>query len=171
MLRVATLAWSDHHGELERLSAQRDGGLVAPDDLVWALVGRDDRPPGAPHEVVVLRAPASPELGALLGDVAREVFAAADDLVALLADDHAVVLPAPGDDPVVPGATAARAAVAAQALRGALGPGAAEVAVVPLAPAAAAAAAALRRLLADREDGPGPGGAVSPPPAAPRPPR
>lgn len=167
VLRVATLAWSDHHGELERRSAQRDGGLVAPDDLVWALVGRDDRPPGSPHEVVVLRAPASPDLGALLADAAREVFAGADDLVALLADDHAVVLPSPGDDADT---TAARAAVAVRSLRGALGPGAeADVAVVPLAPAAAAAAAALRRLLADRD--PGPGGAVSPPPAAPRPPR
>ncbi|WZH51174.1 MAG: hypothetical protein PIR53_14260 [Nocardioides alkalitolerans] len=149
VLRVATLAWSDHHAELERRSAVRDGGLVAPDDLVWALVGRDDRPPGSSHEVVVLRL-GTPDPGSLLGDVAREVFAGDDDLVALPTDRHAVVLPEvrhPAGD------VADRAALAARALRGALGTGSeVDVEVVPLAPTATAAAAALRRLLVGLED-------------------
>ncbi|MDQ1105609.1 hypothetical protein [Nocardioides zeae] len=154
VLRVATLAWSDHHGELERRSAQRDGGVVAPDDLVWALVGRADRAPGSPHEVVVLRL-AAPDPGSLLGDVAREVFDGADDLVALLADRHAVVLPDPTGDPTAdPTADlAGRAALAVRALRRAVGPGIeADVTIVPLAPTAAAAAAGLRRLLVDLEN-------------------
>ncbi|GAB3072010.1 hypothetical protein [Nocardioides zeae] len=172
VLRVATLAWSDHHGELERRSAQRDGGLVSPDDLVWALVGRDDRPSASPHEVVVLRLVASAaagaapatygDLGSLLADVVREVFGAADDLVALPTDGHAVVLPERADD------LADRAAVAVRALRGASGPGVdADVAIVPLAPTSVSAAAGLRRLLADLE----PGVPVTPPSGDPPPPR
>lgn len=167
VLRVATLAWSDHHAELERRSAQRDGGLVAPDDLVWALVGRADRTPGSPHEVVVLRLTA-PDPGSLLGDVAREVFDGADDLVALPTDRHAVVLPEQADDPT--GALADRAALAVRALRSALGSGIeADVTIVPLAPTAAAAAAGLRRLLLDLDLDSESDGTVSPPPGDPPP--